>query len=94
MILISQKAEHNYAGVYCGIMDQFASVMGKKGHVIRLDCRSMDFQYFPLNLPNHSILLIDTCVKHSLADSAYNKRRQECQEGVQAAKKNNPDIKP
>lgn len=93
LIHYAQKAEHVFAGVQCGIMDQFASVMGKKGHVIRLDCRSMDFQYFPLNLPNHSILLIDTCVKHSLADSAYNKRRQECQEGVQAAKKNNPDIK-
>ncbi|MCS4436554.1 galactokinase [Aquiflexum gelatinilyticum] len=93
LIHYAQKAEHVFAGVQCGIMDQFASVMGKKGHVIRLDCRSMDFQHFPLNLPNHSILLIDTCVKHSLADSAYNKRRQECQEGVQAAKKNNPDIK-
>ncbi|MCH6200274.1 galactokinase [Aquiflexum sp. LQ15W] len=93
LIHYAQKAEHVFAGVQCGIMDQFASVMGKKGHVIRLDCRSMDSQYFPLNLPDHSILLIDTRVKHSLADSAYNKRRQECQEGVLAAKKNNPEIK-
>lgn len=93
LIHYAQKAEHVFAGVQCGIMDQFASVMGKKGHVIRLDCRSLDFQHFPLNLPNHSILLIDTCVKHSLADSAYNKRRQECQEGVSAAQKINPETK-
>jgi galactokinase len=93
LIHYAQKAEHLFAGVQCGIMDQFASVMGKKGHVIRLDCRSLEFQHFPLNLPNHSILLIDTNVKHSLADSAYNKRRQECQEGVLAAQKLNPGIK-
>ncbi|MCL6260836.1 galactokinase [Aquiflexum sp. TKW24L] len=93
LIHYAQKAEHVFAGVQCGIMDQFASVMGKKGHVIRLDCRSLEFQHFPLNLPNHSILLIDTCVKHSLADSAYNQRRQECQEGVLAAQKINPEIK-
>lgn len=93
LIHYAQKAEHVFAGVQCGIMDQFASVMGKKGHVIRLDCRSLDFQHFPLHLPNHSILLIDTCVKHSLADSAYNKRREECQTGVAAAQKLNPEIK-
>lgn len=93
LIHYAQKAEHVFAGVQCGIMDQFASVMGKKGHVIRLDCRSLDFQHFPLNLPNHSILLIDTCVKHSLADSAYNKRREECQKGVTAAQILNPEIK-
>lgn len=93
LIHYAQKAEHIFAGVQCGIMDQFASVMGKKGHVIRLDCRSLDFQYFPLHLPNHSILLIDTGVKHSLADSAYNKRREECQTGVAAAQKLNPEIK-
>jgi galactokinase len=91
LIHYAQKAEHVFAGVQCGIMDQFASVMGKKGHVIRLDCRSLDFQHFPLHLPNHSILLIDTCVKHSLADSAYNKRREECQTGVAAAQKLNPE---
>lgn len=93
LIHYAQKAEHVFAGVQCGIMDQFASVMGKKGHVIRLDCRSLEFQHFPLHLPNHSILLVDTCVKHSLADSAYNKRREECQSGVIAAKKINPEIK-
>ena len=92
LIHYAQKAEHVFAGVQCGIMDQFASVMGKKGHVIRLDCRSLEFEHFPLNLKDHRILLIDTCVKHSLADSAYNTRRQECQEGVAAAKKINSNI--
>lgn len=93
LIHYAQKAEHIFAGVQCGIMDQFASVMGKKDQVIRLDCRSLDFEYFPLHLPEHSILLIDTCVKHSLADSAYNKRREECQIGVTAAQKLKPEIK-
>ena len=93
LIHYAQKAEHVFAGVQCGIMDQFASVMGKKGHVIRLDCRSLEFEYFPLSLPKHSIFLIDTCVKHSLADSAYNQRREECQTGVSAAQKTNPEIK-
>lgn len=92
LIHYAQKAEHLFAGVECGIMDQFASVMGKKDHVIRLDCRSLDFDYFPLNLPAHQILLIDTQVKHSLADSAYNQRKQECQSGVIAAKNINPNI--
>jgi galactokinase len=93
LIHYAQKAEHVFAGVQCGIMDQFASVMGKKDHVIRLDCRSLEFRHFPLNLPNHSILLIDTGVKHSLADSAYNTRRLECQEGVLTAQKLHPEIK-
>ncbi|SDZ12582.1 MULTISPECIES: galactokinase [Rhodonellum] len=92
LIHYAQKAEHVFAGVQCGIMDQFASVMGKKDHVIRLDCRSLDYRHFPLVLPHHSILLIDTQVKHSLADSAYNQRRLECQEGVIAAQKINPEI--
>lgn len=93
LIHYAQKAEHVFAGVQCGIMDQFASVMGKMDHVIRLDCRSLEFRHFPLNLPKHSILLIDTGVKHSLADSAYNTRRLECQEGVLTAQKLHPEIK-
>lgn len=92
LIHYAQKAEHLFADVQCGIMDQFASAMGKKDHVIRLDCRTLEFDYFPLNLPDHEILLIDTQVKHSLADSAYNQRRQECQSGVSAAQKINPAI--
>ena len=76
---IGQSTEHNYCGVNCGIMDQFASVMGKAGHHMRLDCRSMEFEYFPFCPENHSLVLIDSRVKHELADSPYNKRRASCE---------------
>lgn len=82
LALIGQKAEHTFAGVMCGIMDQFASVFGKAGHVIRLDCQSLDYTYVPLTLEGFKILLLNTNVKHSLASSEYNTRRQECAEGV------------
>ncbi|HZH35766.1 MAG TPA: galactokinase [Flavisolibacter sp.] len=82
LALIGQKAEHTFAGVMCGIMDQFASVFGKKDHVIRLDCESMDYEYVPLTLEGYKILLLNTNVKHSLASSEYNTRREECAEGV------------
>lgn len=82
LALIGQKAEHTFAGVMCGIMDQFASVFGKKGHAIRLDCQSLDYTYVPLKLEGYKILLLNTNVKHSLASSEYNTRRQECAEGV------------
>jgi galactokinase len=88
LIHYAQKAEHVFAGVQCGIMDQFASVMGKKNHVIRLDCRDLSHEYFPLNLGPYQILLIDTQVKHALADSAYNRRRNECAEVVLIAQQN------
>lgn len=86
LVHYAQKAEHVFAGVQCGIMDQFASVMGKKDHVIRLDCRSLEYEYFPLKMGEYSILLVDSKVKHSLADSAYNQRRIECETGVAKAK--------
>lgn len=79
---IGQKAEHTFAGVMCGIMDQFASVFGKQDHVIRLDCRSLDYEYVPLRLEGYKILLLNTNVKHSLASSEYNTRRAECAQGV------------
>lgn len=87
---IAQQAEHQYAGVKCGIMDQFASLHGKENHVLQLDCRSLEFEPFELNMDNHSIILVNTGVKHSLASSEYNKRRQECQIGVNILKKYNP----
>lgn len=93
LVHYAQKAEHTFAGVQCGIMDQFASAMGKKGHAIRLDCRTLVFDYFPIDLGEYKILLIDTQVQHSLADSAYNKRRLECQEGVLAARQTQSDVK-
>jgi galactokinase len=82
MVEMAQKAEHEYAGVLCGIMDQFASMMGRKDHVIRLDCRSLEYQYVPLQLDGFKIVLFNTNVKHSLASSAYNTRREECQQAV------------
>ncbi len=87
LVKMSQIAEHEYAGVKCGIMDQFASVFGKKDHVIRLDCRSLEYKHFPLKLDNYNVLLCDTQVKHSLASSEYNTRRQECETGVEILKK-------
>ncbi|HOI87834.1 MAG TPA: galactokinase [Lentimicrobium sp.] len=81
-----QLAEHNYAGVRCGIMDQFASLHGKAGHAIQLDCRSLDYRYFPLQLSGYELILADTKVKHSLAASEYNIRRAQCEEGVMLLK--------
>lgn len=76
---IGQSTEHNYCGVKCGIMDQFASVMGKKGHLMRLDCRSMDFEYFPFDPKGYKLVLVDSRVKHELAGSPYNDRRNSCE---------------
>lgn len=76
---IGQSTEHNYCGVNCGIMDQFASVFGKKGNLMRLDCRSMEFEYFPFNPQGYKLVLVDSVVKHELVDSPYNKRRQSCE---------------
>ncbi len=76
---IGQSTEHNYCGVNCGIMDQFASVFGKKDHLMRLDCRSMEFEYYPFSPKDHVLVLVDSRVKHELADSPYNKRRASCE---------------
>lgn len=84
--LLSQKAENEYVGLNCGIMDQFASVFGKSESVIRLDCRSLEYEYFPFSMEEHLLILCDTMVKHSLAESEYNTRRQECEKGVSILK--------
>ncbi|MGL4909312.1 MAG: galactokinase [Bacteroidales bacterium] len=76
---VGQATEHNYCGVKCGIMDQFASVFGKKGHLIRLDCRSLEYEYFPFDPKGYKLVLLNSCVKHELASSAYNDRRQSCE---------------
>lgn len=93
LALLAQAAEHTYAGVKCGIMDQFASLFGRKDQVIRLDCRSLDYEYFPLQLNEYVLLLLDTQVKHSLASSAYNERRAQCEEGVALIRERYPDMK-
>lgn len=92
LALMAQAAEHQYAGVKCGIMDQFASLFGKKDHVIRLDCRSLEYEYFPLELGQYAIVLFDTMVKHSLASSEYNIRRSQCEEGVMQIRQNYPSV--
>ncbi len=79
---IGQKTEHSFAGVKVGIMDQFASLHGKKDHVMKLDCRSMQFEYIPFKFPDYKIVMVNSMVKHSLADTEYNVRRQQCEEGV------------
>ncbi|NVJ89572.1 MAG: galactokinase [Flavobacteriaceae bacterium] len=79
MILISQKAEHNYVGVKCGIMDQYASMFGIKNHALLLDCRTITSKPYAINFKNHQLILINTNVKHNLSDSAYNDRRSVCE---------------
>ena len=78
---IGQATEHNYIGVKCGIMDQFASCFGKKGNLMRLDCRSMEFEYFPFDPEQHGykLVLLNSCVKHELVGSPYNDRRASCE---------------
>lgn len=92
MVHMAQKAEHEFAGVMCGIMDQFASMMGKKDHVIRLDCRSLEYEYVPFSLGSIKILLLNTNVKHSLASSEYNTRRRECETAVEWVRANKQGI--
>jgi galactokinase len=82
MVKLSQKAENEFVGLQCGIMDMFASMMGRKDQVIRLDCQSLDYIYFPFKADGLRILLLDTQVEHSLASSEYNVRRQQCETGV------------
>ena len=89
---IGQSTEHNYCGVNCGIMDQFASVFGKAGSLIRLDCRSLEYKYFPFNPVGYKLVLLDSVVKHELASSAYNKRRQSCENVVAAIRRNHPEV--
>ena len=84
---IGQKTEHNFAGVKVGIMDQFASLHGKKGHLMKLDCRSMEYEYIPFDFPDYKIVMVNSMVSHSLASSEYNVRRQQCEEGVAILKK-------
>ena len=89
---IGQSTEHNYCGVKCGIMDQFASIFGKKGCLIRLNCKTLEYKYYPFDPQGYKVVLIDSCVKHELASSAYNKRRESCENAAAAIKKNHPEV--
>ena len=90
---IGQSTEHNYCGVKCGIMDQFASIFGKKGHLMRLNCATMEFEYFPFDPKGYKVVLLDTVVKHELASSAYNKRRESCENACAHIAKRHPEVK-
>jgi galactokinase len=85
MARIGQATEHKYVGVKCGIMDQFASMHGRKGSLVRLDCRSGEYRYFPWNPEGYSLLLVNSCVKHELVGSPYNDRRASCERVAAAA---------
>lgn len=92
MVQTAQKAENEFVGLQCGIMDPFASMFGKEGHVIRLDCRSLNFAYMPFATDAYRIVLFDTGVKHSLASSEYNLRREECEAGVRMIQRTYPQV--
>lgn len=91
LVLIGQATEHNYCGVKCGIMDQFASVFGKNGMLMRLDCNSREHAYFPFDSQGYRLVLLDSVVKHELASSAYNDRRANCEHVVAALKRKYPE---
>ncbi|HEV3414745.1 MAG TPA: galactokinase [Puia sp.] len=92
MVRMSQRAENVFVGLQCGIMDQFASMFGRHGHVIRLDCKTLDYAYFPFNLEGIRIVLLDSNVKHSLASTEYNTRRQQCETGVRLVHEHHPEV--
>lgn len=92
MAKISQQAEHEYIGVMCGIMDQFASAMGRKNHAIMLNCKSLDYELVPVNIEGSKLVISNTNKKRSLADSKYNERRSECEQAVEILKKFLPEI--
>ena len=91
LVLVGQATEHNYCGVNCGIMDQFASVFGKAGCLMRLDCRSREFEYFPFMPEGYKLVLLDSVVKHELAGSPYNDRRNSCENVVKHIAAKHPE---
>ncbi len=93
LALIGQKSEHTFVGVNCGIMDQFASVFGKKNKVIKLDCNTLEYEYHKADFKNYSLLLLDSNVKHTHLTSGYNVRRQEVEQGLSIIKHYFPEVK-
>ena len=89
---IGQATEHNYCGVNCGIIDQFASIFGRKGNLMRLDCKTMEYKYYPFDPKGYRLVLLDSVVKHELASSAYNKRRESCERAAAAIRHNHPEV--
>ncbi|MFA3783291.1 galactokinase [Melioribacteraceae bacterium 4301-Me] len=92
LVKLAQKAENEFVGVKCGIMDQYINIFGKENKALKIDCRSLDYEYFPFNFGDVLIVLFDTQVSHSLASSEYNQRRVECDQGVAIIKENFPQV--
>ncbi|MGD1044425.1 MAG: galactokinase [Bacteroidota bacterium] len=92
LVKLAQKAENEFVGVQCGIMDQYINIFGKQNNALRIDCRSLEYKYYPFAFNNISLVLFDTRVSHSLASSEYNRRRKECSEGIEIIKKSYPDV--
>jgi len=93
LVKLAQKAENEFVGVRCGIMDQYINIFGKQDNVLRIDCRSLEYKYYPFAFNNISLVLFNTCVSHSLASSEYNRRREECGEGIEVLIKTYPDVR-
>src|SRR5690606_35194754 len=89
---IGQQTEHEYIGLMCGLMDQFASVMGQKYSAIKLDCKDLSYEYIPIDWSDYEILLLNTNVKHNLASTAYNDRRAACEQGVAWVREHEPAV--
>lgn len=92
IVKLAQRAENEYVGVKCGIMDQFASVFAEQNHALKLDCRDLNYESYSLDLGEYHLVLVDSMVKHSLASSEYNVRRAECEKGVSVFKKHQPEV--
>jgi galactokinase len=92
LVKLAQKAENEFVGVQCGIMDQYINIFGKSGNVLRIDCRSLDCEYYPFENSNVSLVLFDTCISHALASSEYNQRKIECIKGIETIKKGHPHV--
>ena len=90
---LAQRSENNFVGVPCGIMDMFASLMGKADHALQIDCRSLDYKYYPVNFPDYTFFLCNSGVKHQLVDSEYKTRRQQCEEGVRLLQPAYPEVR-
>lgn len=93
LISLCRDAEHHYVGTQCGIMDQYASVMGEEGHFIFLDCATETHELVPFDMPGYELLLLNTKVTHTLADGAYNERRQQCASGVATIAEQYPEVR-
>lgn len=93
IVQIGQQAENNFAGVQCGIMDQFASIFGRKNRILQLNCNTLETEYHRMQLDQYSLILLNSGVKHTLLDSSYNNRREECSHGLAIFKKHFPHVK-